>query len=459
MHIIKSIIICSIALLGLGFNVGTRAETIDDASLAYFVSLSDIHFDPFMFCTEKPCATAIKLKSAPASEWPRIFAEAKSRPQIYREETGVDLLRSSLAAAKKQADARHAKFVIILGDFIGHSYRYYYPNYTKDESRAGYQDFVKKSYEFLNAEIARAFPDMDVYSVVGNNDSYVDDYVSHPHGRFFSDLAHLWSTVIKSKANRQALQNQFPAGGYYSVLPPGMPNVRLIVLNSVLFSNRGHGKGLELGALEELDWLHKQLQAAKDAKQKVLIAMHIPVGIDVYASLKVQMFTLVEFWEPKYTARFQMELKEFAPDISGILVGHLHSDWFQLIKVSKSNPIPVTGTPSISPVFGNNPGFKVYSYALAENALVDYTTFYYPLSGDRTWETEYEFSQVYQPNCRICPIAQGMARLQSFGDLAEKFKLYFAVSTTSQPITDKWNPYYWCAIHEINIADYQHCIN
>ncbi len=36
-----------------------------------------------------------------------------------------------------------------------------------------------------------------MYSVVGNNDYYQDDYVTIPNGTFFRDAGLLWSSLIK----------------------------------------------------------------------------------------------------------------------------------------------------------------------------------------------------------------------------------------------------------------------
>ncbi len=115
------------------------------------------------------------------------------------------------------------------------------------------------------------------------------------------------------------------------------------MLNTNVFSYKAKGENINQTAMQQLDWLHAQLQAAQNKKQTVLIAMHIPIGVDIYASLRFKLFTLMEFWKPTYLQRFQNELQQFAPRIAGIFAGHLHSDWFQILTFS-SGEIPVTGS-------------------------------------------------------------------------------------------------------------------
>jgi len=430
------------------------------ANNIHFLSITDVHFDPFISCYQapvRPCPLIKKLQQTPAAQWPAILAKYDISAPQYRQDTNYPLLKSALGAASQAAQKEQAQFVMVLGDFLGHDYRRYYKQYALDKSSAGYRTFVRKTMVFLTSEFMRAFPGIDAYAVVGNNDSYRGDYVSEPHGAFFSDTAHLWAGLVKDKNNRAALLREFPTGGYYSVDIPHYPALRLIVLNTVLFSYKAKGKNIHQAANTELDWLHEQLAEARKRRQHVLIAMHIPPGIDVYATLQFRLLRLIELWKTEYTERFEAELKQFAPEISGIFAGHLHTDWFQILTLSNANRVPVTGTPSISPLFGNNPGFKIYTYSFTSHQIDNVETFYYPLSKKR-WGLEYTFNRVYPLGCNNCPILKGMDALQQTGRLADSYKYYYAVSTTSQPITNQWKPYYWCATRTVNAANYRKCL-
>lgn len=450
-------IITSIILFSISFSVnagGGEPET-------RFLVLTDIHFDPFTSCylaNQKPCPMIRRLEAAPASQWAAILAAEDKTNAAYRQDTSYTLLTASLKASQQAATAQHVKFVLVLGDMIGHAYREYYRKYAQDKSVAGYRSFTKKTFQFLNSEFAHTFPSVDVYSLVGNNDSYRGNYSAIPHDAFFIDMAGLWSSLVHSPNNRATMQREFPAAGYYAIDLPGQKNMRLIALNTVLFSNKDDRKVTAKAAWQELTWLHQQLQLAKERNQRVLIALHIPEGVDVYASLRVRLLRLVELWQGPYTERFQQELHEFAPTIAGIFAGHLHADWFQVLRFDNMTEIPVLGTPSISPIYGNNPGFKIYSYSDSTRQLNDFVTYYYPIDNPGSWREEYDFSRLYKPNCLDCPVTTGMNAIKPAGTLANAYKLFYSVRTTSQPITTKWDPYYWCAIREVSVANYQKCI-
>src|SRR3990167_9818447 len=107
-----------------------------------------------------------------------------------------------------------------LGDTLAHDYRRLYKFYSGDRSYAGYQSFVRKTYQFVTLSLAREFPDVDVYMAVGNNDSYHGDYATVVSGPFFQDEAALWSGLIKTPSNRYAMRQGFSSAGYYAVNLP-----------------------------------------------------------------------------------------------------------------------------------------------------------------------------------------------------------------------------------------------
>lgn len=433
------------------FSTQSYADSSNNSQTSFLV-LTDIHFDPFTACYDKatqPCPMIKKLQAAPASEWPAILAEEDTKAPVYREDTNNTLLTSSLLAAKQAASAQHARFVLVLGDFVGHDFRLYYKKYAQDKSHAGYQAFVRKLLVFLTNELANTFPSLDVYPLIGNNDAYRGDYYSDPNGQFYQETGALWSQLIKNNSNRNVMQREFKTAGYYAVDVPTQNNMRLIMMNTVLFSTKARGKNIAKASRDEMDWLHDELALAKLKNQKVIIGIHIPEGIDVYSSLRVKLFRLIDFWQPEDTQRFQEELQQFAPQISGIYAGHLHADWFEVQRFDHFIEIPILGTPSISPIFGNNPGFKIYSYSTQTGTLDDFTTYYLPLNGQQ---------KLFLPNCQACRFTTGSNSKEPTSALANFYKLFYTLNTPSQPITMQWTPYYQCAVHEVKLRDDRKCI-
>jgi sphingomyelin phosphodiesterase acid-like 3 len=225
-----------------------------------------------------------------------------------------------------------------------------------------------------------------------------------------------------------------------------------------LFSNQAEGKNIDTTASNELSWFHQELEKATKKHQRVLIAMHIPMGIDVYTSL-FNPFRIVEFWKSSYAQQFLADIQNFSSVIMGVFPGHLHADVFQIYRTN-GEAIPFTGTPSISPIFGNNPAFKIYSYSTKSLRLVDFVTYYYSLNGNKQWEKEYDFDEVYRLKQSDPNIVSGMNLLKPLGELAEKYKIYYSVNTNSQPIT-KYNKWfnYWCAVHSLTVNEYRKCLH
>jgi len=380
-----------IILLSLLFSQVVWAK--ENQSL-YFLAMADIHFDPFFSgykSKARPCKVISRLRTAPVSRWKAILAEADKTESAYQMDTNYPLLQINLNAAKKAVAKHPVNFVLVLGDSLSHKFRYHYRKYTFDKSQDGFQNFVRKTLRFVNSELENTFPDTSVFMVVGNNDTYSRNYQSISGGAFFHDAASIWSTLIKNPTARATMRREFANTGYYAVDLPGSSKLRLIALNSVLFSKKSVWRNAKAAAKRQLDWLGRQLKDAKAHNQKVIIALHIPTVVDVYATRYWRLFTLMEFWRPEFIKRFKSELSEYYPQVASIFSGHLHYDWTQTLVVGDHKDIPVIGVPAISPIFGSDPGFKIYHYSIANSHIDDYYTYVYPVSGTGTWSIEHVY--------------------------------------------------------------------
>lgn len=367
--------------LFFSFTCYAQATGTAEQNTFAFLSLSDIHFDPFIVCKVqkiKPCPLIQKLNAASATEWPAILKQYDTiAPASYRD-TGYMLLTAMLASAKQAANEDHAQFVLVLGDFLGHEYRQYYRIYTKDASRAHYQEFVKKTLTFLLGQLRDTFPGLDVYIISGNNDGYRHDYFVETNSAFFQDLSAMSAKLIVNPQHRAELEKTFPRAGYYAV--ELNTRLRLLMLNSVLFSYKVNGVQVARAANQELDWLHQQLTLAKQKQQRVLMAMHIPEGKDFYLLSSIKLLRLLDLWRADYTKIFNAEVAEFAPEIAGILTGHLHWDSLHTLKINGAE-VDAVGVPAISPIFGTRPAFTTLFYSLPDYQLEDRETFTYSFGG------------------------------------------------------------------------------
>jgi len=373
---VKKNIIHLLQMLVLFIIGSSSLYAAETASVATFISVADIHFDPLSDCrhTHGTCQIATRLRQASYQNWDAIYEKyGKKDLSFAYEDANYPLLKSSLIAMQAVAKEKNAGFVMIMGDFLGHDFRNEYKQYTGDRTRAGYEAFVKKTYQFITNEFVQTFPTLNIYPVVGNNDSYTGDYDTVPHGKFLQDMTEIWSVFFKDKSNQESFKRNFPKAGYYAVDLPSGEKQKLIVLNSVIFSTSAL-KPTKQASLEQLDWLDQELTETTKNDQSVLLAYHIPVGVDIFSTFEFKFNKINEFWKSAYTSRFENILKQFK-NIAALLCAHIHIDTLQAFGLRTVGHVPVYITPSISPIFGNNPAFKVFFYDVRTLRIVDTDTY------------------------------------------------------------------------------------
>lgn len=342
-----------------------------------FISIADIHFDPFFDCNRwhGQCELIVKLNHAPYEHWESILDQYSSNKIAGAgNDTNYNLLKLSLNKLKEKNQEIKPQYVFVLGDFLAHHFDKKYKKFSGDSSKADFANFVKKTLQFLTFEIQKSFPQSEIYPVVGNNDSYTGDYGTVPNGKFFNDMEAVWSKLIVGKNNLNSFHKTFPIGGYYAIDTDKNKNLKFIILNSVLFASKSKGPDLKQAAANEFRWLRQQLQAAKEKKQSVYLLLHIPPGIDVFATLRVKFFFIQLFWHKEYGEELVKILKEFPGTVKAIFPAHIHMDTMQLLPVGNSS-ITEYFTPSVSPIFGNAPGFKTFMFD-KDYQIVSYDTFY-----------------------------------------------------------------------------------
>lgn len=419
-----------------------------------FITLADLHFDPFYSCekTNKRCSIIDKLNSHPVSEWKNIFEQENKEKSIYKKDTNYFLFKSLLITLKERNNDERPKFVLLLGDLLAHNYQLNYRKYTSDFSEEKLKDFIQKTIQFMLNQLKNTFPGVDIYSVVGNNDSYTHNN-STPD--FYKDTAKIWSQTIRKKEIRIKIKNDFSKnGGYYALNIS--KNIRLIILNTTFFAQ---GLGLSEEAKLEWSWLGRELAFAHERQKKVIIGLHIPCSVDAYTSIiKNKTVTL---WNVSDTQIFLNLLEKYGAEIIAIFSGHLHADCYNLINFKrKTKKIPVFGIPSISPLYGNNPGFKVFLYSNNSQEMKKYFTYYYHLDAlIPKWKIAYDSNNLYKGVSYSNTLVKNMDQIDKKGELASYYKYFYMLGKNSQPISKENNwLLYFCAIRNIMPQAYENCI-
>src|SRR5689334_12519597 len=108
-----------------------------------FLSVSDIHFDPFADPSLVP-----KLEAADVSQWGAILGSSgETTFSTYGHDINDALLRSAVAQMKTAIPS--PSFVLISGDFLAHKFQQTYQQYATDKSQAAYTAFVTKTIAYV----------------------------------------------------------------------------------------------------------------------------------------------------------------------------------------------------------------------------------------------------------------------------------------------------------------------
>jgi predicted phosphodiesterase len=277
------------------------------------------------------------------------------------------LVRSTLQ--QMQSQQKSPEFIIVTGDLVGH---FTYSMLTEDgKVDTDYNKLkVQETYRVVANLFKEYFPKTQVILTHGNNDGYGDYW--NPSA---AESREFWGSVLPYyKELNPDISASFIEGGYY--LTYTKTKLPVIVLNSNFFSVKDTPLS-DSQQEAQFIWLEKQLESVQ---QPAFIAMHIPPGNGKYNGSAN--------WQPEDITRFLAILRKHPNSYSLVLAGHLHSQTFQLFENSA-----VLVHSSVSPLFGNNPMFRLYRSTELTYDFEDYSLDLY--SDTPTWQLEYSFSTLY----------------------------------------------------------------
>ncbi|MFZ0311708.1 MAG: metallophosphoesterase [Candidatus Korobacteraceae bacterium] len=393
-----------------------QAAAASTAGGKTFLIVSDLHFNPMA-----DSSLVAALASSEPTQWEAILARSKSTSfSQYGEDTNWWLLQSSLD--QMRATLPHPAFILVTGDLIAHQFPQTYLKTTNDANRENYRKFVLKTVQFLAEEFRRRFPDTRILLTPGNNDENCGNYSVRADGAFLHDTSDIVRKLAKAD---DAFKSSWEALGSYDVPHPTLPGIRIISLNTIFLSARYKaakfsedcGPTDSTAATDLFTWLESRLGAAQQAHEKVWLMFHIPPGIDGYSSVvkyqalsksgtaplteKMCASAIVPMWQPKWTSQFQTLLAKYEGTVIVSLAGHTHTDDFRLLNSAGAKPDFVLISPAISPVYRQNPAFRVVTFS-TDGSLNDATVYYLTnleFASSKTrgdWAKEYTFSQEWK---------------------------------------------------------------
>jgi sphingomyelin phosphodiesterase acid-like 3 len=451
----RHIFFLALANIFLISGCGGGSDTSNDSSVVVF---SDVHFNPFS-PTADP-ALFQKLVAADVSEWAGIFQASSIKAlAAWKSDTNYPSLVLALASIKQNLGT--SSLIIYTGDILGHGipqYFYTYINGTQyprnPEDVAAMKAFTAKTLAFVMAQVRSSVGNIPVVFAVGNADSY--------SGYGPTDTAELFYTkFLNGTGDHQEFLNTFKAAGYYSADLPGK-NLTVIGLNTILFSPNVPGDN-DAAVATQLKWFDARLASAKVAGKKVWLLMHVPPGADIGTTAgsvgaNGHIASAAMTWKPAYQASFLQILSNYPGVISMTLGAHTHVDEYR--QMSPNDVLEVT--PSISPYFGNDPAFKIFTFSQDTYKPTGYSSMNYDLATmPGQFNRYYSFSAAYD---RQGPLDASLAQLfPSLATNTAKQALYrgnyYSGNNSMNPITNANWPVYWCGIGKMGQQEIVDCVN
>jgi sphingomyelin phosphodiesterase acid-like 3 len=158
------------------------------------------------------------------------------------------------------------------------------------------------------------------------------------------------------------------------------------------------------------------------------------------------------FWKDEYQQRYLKITAAHRNTILGSFAGHTHQDEFRL---ATGDFIHVT--PSVTPVFGNNPAFEIVN-AARDGRIVDYTSYHLP-NATLPWARQYAFREAYgqreYDNSSLSDLAASIAadtetRSQYFGRLPS------GAPEAAAAALAQWQGY-WCGLTVMTAPSFASC--
>lgn len=231
------------------------------------------------------------------------------------------------------------------------------------------------------ANPVNSFPPQGVHTLANQSNQYM-----------YNTLAGNWLEWIGAEASTTAALR----AGAYSVIHPGS-NLRIISFNTQFYMKENFWlftPTMPWDPNGQLSWLISELQQAEDARERVYLIGHMPMG----ASDSLY----------NYSAYFDQIVQRYDATIAALFFGHTHRDQWQIAYSDFTNQNFHTATevsyiaPALTPTSGN-PTFRVYSIDPVTFGVLDYTVYYANMSlpnyqtDGPTWKKYYSVKETYGP--------------------------------------------------------------
>ena len=391
------------------------------AETGRFLWFSDLHYDPFYgrdgawLSRGAGCA----------------FDDAPSDGQVECD-APLALINSALRAAKSLPPP---DFILVTGDLSRHG--------TDQLDQP--EETLVDVFNAVAQAFKSAFPRSSLVFCLGNNDAIADYYLDVDDPKIFRLAMNTNMRHILAKSEVET----FRRGGFYS--RPMRNNVKIIALNTVIYSVNHQPRYSGDDPLGQFAWLETKLSRTRQEGGRVMIVGHIPPTIG--------SFRRAQFWQNRYLNQYLDLIEEYSDIVSCQLFGHLHSDEFRLLPSQNTSPIFLGS--SITPIFGGNPSFRLVYYDDTRGDVENYDSLYLDLSrsgSNATWKKLYSFREAYGVTNMSTAVMRSVANsIAQSGDELDTFISNQRLGAPQPPCDKKCAHDWTCVLTSVTVQEYNAC--
>ena len=392
-----------------------------NAETGRFLWLSDLHYDPFYSQSDAWVTRGTFCSSADAPSEGQVECDAP-----------LSLIQNTLRAANDALPS--PDFILVTGDISRHG---------MDQLKSA-ETTLKDIFNQIGHVFRSVFPRTSIVWCLGNNDAIADYYldVDDPRVLRMAMDSNLKSFVAKSEVET------FRRGGYF--VRPMRNNVKVIALNTVIYSMNHQPRFSGDDPLGQFEWLRKTLERIKAEGGHAMIVSHIPPATGSYRHS--------QFWQERYLKQYLALVDEYSDTITAQLFGHLHSDECRLLS---QNAPPILLTSSVTPIFGRNPSFRIVEYDNANGEVQNFQTHYLDLNGigsNATWQQLYNFQEAYGVENMTTPTMRSIVdSIAANGDELEVFLSNQRVGAPQPPCDANCARDWACVLTAATSREYNDC--
>ena len=312
-------------------------------------------------------------------------------PSWYHTDSNWPLLHSTLSEMQR-VDPNPA-VIFITGDFLAHQW--------SDKVRAANSALspgaaAQQTMQRIANAFNQTFPNAQFIIVLGNNDDPCGDYRASPGTAYLAQLAKIWAPLVNRHGAAPHFVRDFSNLGAYTAQLP-LRGLRAIAMDDVYGSllYRSCGRSAGDPSRAQLQWLAHSLESAPAGSRSVVV-MHIPPGVDPSSTLLAHRFLIVPYLRADWQTDLLRTLAQHRESIAFGIAGHQHRNAFRL-----PSGVPMLIAQSVSPIYGNNPGFLLLQVS-PNGTLHDYRQYGYD-EETASWMQDLDFDRTFDAHAFTAP--------------------------------------------------------